>query len=141
MVASRLIAAAAAFVLIAAGPQPAPFTPPAGAQSAKCVEALGDVYWIPKLLPLGPIYGVFDGKLVFEEYMIPQRDFETGKSWQDLGIKSRGVPVDHVDIWFAPHGHDGATMPHYDVILFFVPHTEHMKYCNPSGRLPDFVQP
>jgi len=140
MLAFRLIAAAAALFLIAASPPPPPFTPPPGAQSAKCVAALGDIYWIPKMLPFGPVYGAFNGKLVFEEYMIPQRDFEIGRNWQDLGVKSRGTPVDHVDIWFASHGHDGAPMPHYDVILFFVPHAEHMRYCNPSGALPDFVQ-
>ncbi len=110
-------------------------------QSATCVAALGDVYWNPSKLPFGPTYGVFKGKLIFEEFMISQEDFAKDRNWQNISVVPHRAPLDHVDIWFAPHGHDGAPKPHYDVILFFVPHIEHMKFCNPSGSLPDFVLP
>jgi hypothetical protein len=117
------------------------FLPKDATESAACVPALGDVYWNPAKLPFGPTYGVFKGKPIFEEFMVPKDEFAKGRNWKDITIARSGLPVDHVDIWFAPHGHDGAPMPHYDVILFFVPHAEHMRICNPSGKLPDFVLP
>jgi hypothetical protein len=108
-------------------------------ESATCVAALGDVYWNPKKLPFGPTYGVYHGRLIFEEFMISQADFAAGKNWENIPAPSTSVPVNHVDVWFAPHGHDGFPQPHYDVILFFVPHDEHMNICNPSGQVPSFV--
>lgn len=71
--------------------------------------------------------------------MISQKAFAQGRNWQNIGVPIRGYSVDHADVWFAPHGHEGAPAPHYDIILFFVPHAVHMKLCNPSGKLPDFV--
>lgn len=107
---------------------------------APCVEALGDIYWNPKRLPFGPTYGVHDGKPVFEEVMISQRDFEKGFDLNDVGKPVPPFPVDHIDIWFAPHGHDGFPSPHYDIMLVFMPHAEHMHLCgNKSGAMPDFV--
>lgn len=117
------------------------FIPADATESAQCVPALGDVYWNPATLPFGPTYGAYKGRPVFEEFMIAQKDFEHGKNWQNIPQNVRGAKVNHVDIWFAPHGHDGAPQPHYDVIIFFMPHAEHMKVCNPSGRLPSFVLP
>ena len=114
------------------------FIPSDATSVAPCVEALGDVYWNPAK-PLGPSYGAFQGKPIFQEFMIPQKDFDRGVNLQDLKVQIHGYPIDHMDIWFAPHGHPGATMAHYDVIFFFVPHAEHMHICNPSGKLPGFV--
>ena len=114
--------------------------PSDSAESAACVPALGDVYWNPQKLPFGPTYGVYKGRLIFEEFMISQADFAVGKNWENIRAVSTTVPLNHVDVWFAPHGHDGFPEPHYDVILFFVPHDEHMKICNPSGKLPSFLQ-
>ena len=47
-------------------------------ESAACVPALGDIYWNPKKLPFGPTYGVYQGRLIFEEFMISQADFAAG---------------------------------------------------------------
>jgi len=108
--------------------------------TASCVEALGDIYWNPKRLPFGPTYGVHDGKPVFQEVMVSQRDFEKGFNLNDVGKPVPPFPVDHVDIWFAPRGHDGFPSPHYDIMLVFMPHAEHMHLCgNTSGAMPDFV--
>jgi hypothetical protein len=140
-------AACAAFTtpVLAAGPAASatarPSWLPADAtEMSDCVGALGYVYWNPKRLPFGPTYGVYDGKPIFEEIMISRADFERGTNFEDAGKPVPPFPVDHVDIWFAPHGHDGFTQPHYDVLLFFVPHVEHMHLCgNTSGKPPDFV--
>ena len=107
---------------------------------APCVEALGDIYWNPKRLPFGPTYGVSDGKPVFEEIMIAQRDFARGFDLNDAAKPIPPFPVDHIDVWFAPHGHDGFEQPHYDILLVFMPHARHMHLCgDTSGSLPDFV--
>ena len=109
-------------------------------EMSDCVEALGYVYWNPKRLPFGPTYGVYDGKPIFEEIMIAQSDFKRGTNFNDVAKPVPPFPVDHIDIWFAPHGHDGFAQPHYDVMLFFVPHADHMHLCgNTSGKPPDFV--
>jgi hypothetical protein len=110
--------------------------------TASCVEALGDIYWNPKRLPFGPTYGVHDGKPVFEEVMIAQRDFQRGFDLNDVAKPVPPFLVDHVDIWFVPHGHEGFEQPHYDILLVFMPHATHMHLCgNTSGALPDFVLP
>jgi len=115
------------------------FIPKDATESALCVPALGHVYWNPAKLPFGPTYGAYKGRPIFEEFMISPKDFERGKNWQNIAVPISGFKIDHVDIWFAPHGHPGAEKPHYDILLFYVPHAQHMKICNPSGALPSFV--
>ena len=115
------------------------FIPKDATESARCVPALGDVYWNPAKLPFGPTYGAYKGRPIFEEFMISQKDFAHGRNWQNIQVPIGGSKIDHVDIWFVPHGHPGAEQPHYDVILSYVPHAQHMKICNPSGALPSFV--
>ena len=92
------------------------------------VPTMGEHWANPADLPLGPIYGVSNGKIIFIEYMIDQADFVAGKSFLELSSKA-GIelpPVDHIDFNFEPNGHEGYEVPHYDVHLYFVPHAEHM---------------
>lgn len=92
------------------------------------VPTMGEHWANPADLPLGPIYGVSNGKIIFIEYMIDQADFVSGKSFLELTSKA-GIelpPVDHIDFNFEPNGHEGYEVPHYDVHLYFVPHAEHM---------------
>ena len=93
------------------------------------VPAMGEHWANPSTLPLGPIYGVHDGKLIFFEYMIAQEDFESGKSFVSLAAHPAGVElpaVDHTDIEFQPKGHEGFEVPHYDIHMYFISHDEHM---------------
>ena len=129
----------AIIVAAAVGAERPAFVPKDATEMAHCVAGLGDIYWNPAKLPFGPTYGAYNSKPIFEEFMISQKDFAQGRNWQNIVVPIRGYNVDHVDVWFAPHGHDGAPDPHYDIILFFVPHSVHMNLCNPSGKLPDFV--
>lgn len=73
-------------------------------------------------LPLGPIYGIEKGKLVFIEQMVSQADFNNGVSHVDIpGM--RGLPspaVNHANIEFVPNGHPGFEIPHYDLHQYFV---------------------
>ncbi len=95
---------------------------------SETVPAMGEHWANPQAgeLPIGPFYGVHEGKLVFLEYMIDQNDFEQGKNHVNLkGMK--GVPspaVVQADIEFQPEGHPGFETPHYDIHLYFISDAE-----------------
>jgi hypothetical protein len=97
-------------------------------QVSGVVPTMGEHWANPADLPLGPIYGVSNGKVIFFEFMIDQESFKSGKSFLELAPKAGFTlpPVDHVDFGFEPEGHEGYPVPHYDVHLYFVPHAEHM---------------
>lgn len=116
---------------------PQPKVHPAGIPAnalmvSPCVTSMGEHWANPKNLPFGPIYGVMNGKPVFSEIMIDRKLFAAGKSWNDTLKPLPGYTIDHVDIWFEPHGHPGYPIPHYDIHAFYVSHATHMAYC-PNG--------
>ena len=97
-------------------------------QLSGVVPGMGEHWANPAHLPLGPIYGVSNGKVIFLEFMIDQDSFKTGKSFLELASKA-GIelpPVDHVDFNFEPQGHEGYEVPHYDVHMYFVSHDNHL---------------
>jgi hypothetical protein len=108
-------------------------------QLSPCVRTMGEHWANPKNLPFGPIYGVYDGKVIFSEVMIDQKLFAQGKGWRDIVKPLPGHAIDHVDIAFNPHGHEGYPVPHYDVHAYYVPHNVHMAYC--PGGLPNPESP
>ncbi|MGJ7921708.1 hypothetical protein [Neobacillus sp. LXY-4] len=75
------------------------------------------------------IYGIYQGKLVFIEQMISQKYFTEGKSFVNFaGMKGLPSPaIDHTNIEFIPSGHDGYTMPHYDIHHYFITPEEQEK--------------
>ncbi len=89
-------------------------------QVSPTVPAMGEHWANPATLPLGPIYCVHNGKIVCLEFMISQEDFAAGKSWPVLAGKEGLVPVNHTSIGFEPQGHEGFTVPHYDIHMFFI---------------------
>jgi hypothetical protein len=114
--------------------------PASAAPLMGCIPAMGFHYANPKDLPFGPIYGYFNGKPVFTEVMVTKTKFEAGSDWNNLLKPLPGYTINHVDIWWEPHGHPGYLVPHYDIHAWYVPHAEHMKYCNnKSGTRPAFV--
>ncbi|MBB6054840.1 DUF5602 domain-containing protein [Tolumonas osonensis] len=92
------------------------------------VPGMGEHWADPKDLPLGPIYGVSEGRIIFFEFMIDRDTLTKGTSFTDLKSKVSipFPPVEHVDFDWEPKGHEGYTVPHYDVHFYFVPHNEHM---------------
>ncbi len=114
---------------------------PADAQPyGGCIPTMGYHYANPKNWPFGPIYGWYQGKPTFTEVMIPQSAFNAGKSWDEVLKPLPGYKIDHVDIWFEPHGHPYYEVPHYDVHAWYVGHSTHMYYCNnPSGKKPAWL--
>ncbi len=86
------------------------------------VPAMGEHWANPVDMPTGPIYGVYEGKLVFIEYMISQQDFADGSSFENLeGMKGLPSPaIVQSDIGFVPNGHPGFEIPHYDLHFYFI---------------------
>ena len=89
-------------------------------QISPTVPGMGEHWANPADLPLGPIYCVHEGKIVCLEFMMAQEEFTAGKSWPALAGMEGLPPVNHVNMGFEPHGHEGFEVPHYDVHLYFL---------------------
>ncbi len=89
-------------------------------QISAVVPAMGAHWANPDDLPLGPIYCVHEGKVVCLEFMMAQEEFVSGESWHALSGVDGLPPVDHIDVGFLDHGHEGFEVPHYDIHLYFL---------------------
>jgi hypothetical protein len=108
---------------------------PAGTiQLSAAVPQMGEHWANPKDMPLGPIYGVYNGKLVFFEYM-PAKALD--KTVHDVPGNLVPIPskIDHFDIDWNPQGHEGYEVPHYDMHMYFITRDEQNKIM-PAG-MPD----
>jgi hypothetical protein len=113
---------------------------PAGSEPVSgCIPTMGYHYAKLKDFPFGPIYGWYNGKLLFSEVMISKADFEKGTSWDEILQPLPGHQINHVDIWYERNGHPGYMIPHYDIHAWYVSHKEHMYLCNPSGKKPSWM--
>lgn len=65
--------------------------------------------------------------------MPSQVDFEHGMSWTQILMPVVGPSIDHGDMEFEPHGHEGYTVPHYDIHAYFVSHADHLAFCQAGG--------
>lgn len=82
------------------------------------VPGLGTLYVDPKTLPAGPFLAYdHQGKLVSSIYMIPLKDMNGQKAFNDLKVAHERV--DHVDIIYNA-GHPGVAEPHYHFIVWYV---------------------
>lgn len=82
------------------------------------VPGLGTLYVDPVTLPAGPFLAYdHQGSLVSSIYMVPLKDLDAHKAFNNLKTGSKNV--DHVDIVFNA-GHPGVAEPHYHVILWYV---------------------
>jgi uncharacterized protein YjiS (DUF1127 family) len=97
--------------------------PPGTVKVSPPVPGMGEHWANPRDLPLGPIYCVMDGKVICAEFMIQQLAFIDGKSFERLrlGMEDKLPAVNHLDVTFMPHGHEGFEVPHYDMHMYFVP--------------------
>jgi len=83
------------------------------------LPGLGTLYVNPKTLPAGPFLAYdHQGALVSTIYMIPLKDMDSQKKFDDLAAP--GGKVDHVSIYYNA-GHPGVPDPHYHVVLWHVP--------------------
>jgi hypothetical protein len=82
------------------------------------LPGIGTLYVDPKTLPVGPFLAYDrEGKLVSSIYMVPLKDLEAKKAFDDLAAAHE--KVDHVDLYFNA-GHPGVAEPHYHVVVWYV---------------------
>jgi hypothetical protein len=82
------------------------------------LPGIGTLYVQPKTLPAGPFLAYYHaGKLVSTIYMIPLKDMDAHKTFDDLGTAH--ARVNHVDFYFNA-GHPGVEEPHYHVVLWYI---------------------
>lgn len=84
------------------------------------IPGLGTLYVDPSTLPAGPFLG-YDkkGKLVEVTYMLPLKDLDAHKNWEDLGAKLGHLRIDHTDFTYNP-GHPGVEEPHYHITEWLI---------------------
>ncbi|MCR4333371.1 MAG: hypothetical protein NUV34_11805 [Sulfuricaulis sp.] len=84
------------------------------------LPGLGTLYVDPSTLPVGPFLGYnHKGKLVNIIYMVPLKDLDAQKNFEDLGRVAKGVKLDHTDIQYNP-GHPGVEEPHYHIVQWLI---------------------
>lgn len=84
------------------------------------LPGLGTLYVDPSTLPVGPFLGYdHKGKLVNIIYMVPLKDLDAHKNFEDLGGVAKGVKLDHTDIQYNP-GHPGVEEPHYHIVQWLI---------------------
>jgi hypothetical protein len=99
-----------------------------------CIATMGE-HWVElKNAPMGPIYGVWQGKPVFTELMVTLDQLQRGFSYANIRALP-GYTIDHVDFEFEPNGHEGLPVPHYDVHAYYVSPQVQATIC-PNG-IPD----
>ena len=82
------------------------------------LPGMGTLYVDPKTLPAGPFLAYdHGGRLVSTIYMVPLKDINDHKKFEDLG--AAGATVDHVDLYYNA-GHPGVEQPHYHIVLWHV---------------------
>jgi hypothetical protein len=88
------------------------------------LPGLGTLYVDPNTLPAGPFLAYdHKGRLVSTVYMIPIKDLDAHKKFDDL--KAPGGKVVNVDMYFNA-GHPGVEEPHYHIILWHVPNGDEL---------------
>ncbi|HZS32831.1 MAG TPA: DUF5602 domain-containing protein [Methylomirabilota bacterium] len=124
---TAVLAAALGLVVANAAPATAQETAPPGGAFQKVsalvplpdyLPGIGTLYVDPKTLPVGPFLAYDrEGKLVSTIYMVPLKDLEAKKAFDDLAAAQE--KVDHVDLYFNA-GHPGVAEPHYHVVVWYV---------------------
>jgi hypothetical protein len=82
------------------------------------LPGMGTLYVDPKTLPVGPFLAYDkEGHLVSSIYMVPMKDLDAHKKFDDLKVAKE--KVDHVDFYYNA-GHPGVAEPHYHIVLWYV---------------------
>lgn len=117
---------------------PQPKVRPAGMPAAyvmvsPCIQGMGEHWANPKDLTQ-PIYGTYEGKVIFSEIMIPLSQLNKGFNYPNLAALP-GNTIDHVSIEYHAKGHEGMMIPHYDFHAYYVSYAQQKAIC-PNG-VPD----
>jgi len=124
---AAVVALGLGFIALGATPTVAQQPAPPGGEYQKVsalvalpdfLPGMGTLYVNPKTLPVGPFLAYDrDGKLVSSIYMVPMKDLEAKKAFNNLEVAKE--KVDHVDLYFNA-GHPGVAEPHYHVVVWYV---------------------
>src|SRR5882762_11214818 len=75
-------------------PKQIDWTPPPGVvKFSDCVPYMGEHWARKEDWPLGPIYTVYQNRLISIEYMPSQEALKDGKSWDNLTFRYQGTPL------------------------------------------------
>lgn len=92
------------------------------------IPAMGEHWARPQDLPLGPIFTVWQGKVIGVEYMF-KLDMMKGPVtppgteeiiYQIPDLSLYGQRIDHLTFTYMANGHEGFEVPHYDIHLYFI---------------------
>ena len=97
-------------------------------QLTPSIPGMGEHWANLEDMPLGPIYLVYQGEVIGIEYMysedmlsevsIPTPEgVEIFNELANLGVDHQ---VDHFDVGYMSHGHEGFDVPHWDIHLYFI---------------------
>lgn len=108
--------------------------PPGVVMLTPAIPGMGEHWANPDNMPLGPIYLAYKGEVIGVEFMYTQEMLAEVKiptpQGEEIFYELANLEVkhaaDHLDIGFMPEGHAGFEVPHWDVHIYFVRHTEHL---------------
>lgn len=83
-----------------------------------CSDHRGKLYIRPQDIPMGPVYMVYNNRIIGIEYMLEKEDFMTGRSYDNL--LAMNMQIDHMDTGLLSNGHIGFVKPHYHIDLYAV---------------------
>jgi hypothetical protein len=88
----------------------------------QCSVGRGTQYVLPSNIPHGPVFNVYNGKVIGLEYMIGKEDLASAMSFYNLPLY--GKTYDHIDIGLLSQGHAGYPVPHYHVDIYNISRAE-----------------
>jgi hypothetical protein len=112
--------------------------PPGYVMVSPCIRTMGE-HWANLKNLEAPIYGTWQGKIVFTEIMVPVTQLEKGVSLANIRALP-GYHIDHIDFEFEPHGHAGMPVPHYDMHAYYVSWAQETRIC-PNGEPDPAMKP
>lgn len=107
--------------------------PAAYAMVSPCIRGMGE-HWADVKNLNAPIYGTYQGKVIFSEIMVPLKTLNSGFNYPNLKALP-GHKIDHVSIEYHPKGHEGMPIAHYDIHAYYVSYAQQTAVC-PNG-IPD----
>ncbi len=106
-----------------------PELPEGAVKLSPVVPGMGEHWAVPSQLPTGPIYMVYEGRVIGVEFMVKSEWMSKAQPGPDTmrvltGDTKINALVDHITIEYLEHGHEGAEEPHYDMHLYFITEDE-----------------
>jgi hypothetical protein len=83
---------------------------------SQCAVGRGTQYVLAQDIPHGPVFNVYQGKVIGLEFMVGKDDLGSNKNL--LSLPLYGGMYDHLDVGLLSQGHAGYPVPHYHVDLY-----------------------